>query len=98
MPFTILDQDRDTIEALMATPIGALTVICRVSLHGERVVLYDLHVHGPGPSTLDLTALRGIVREVMEQLDVDTHEIQGFARTTGAGPGYIPSALIFRRR
>lgn len=98
MPFTILDQDRDAIEALIATPGGALTVICRVSLHDERVVPYDLHVHGPGPGTLGPAALRAMVREVMEQFDVGTLEIRGFARTTGAAPGRTPAPLVFRRR
>ena len=98
MPFTILDQDRDTIEVLIPTPVGALTVVCRVSLHGERLVLYDLHIHGPGPGALGLVAMRAIVREIMEQFDVGTLEIRGFARTTGATPGRVPAPLVFRRR
>src|SRR5215211_2031882 len=46
MPFIILDQDGNTIEAALLTPTGALTVICRVRLDGDRVILYDLQVDG----------------------------------------------------
>lgn len=49
MPFTILDQDGDTIEAALLTPAGTLTVIGRVRLDGDCLTLYDLHVDGPGP-------------------------------------------------
>ena len=47
MPFTILDQDGDTIEAALLTPAGTLTVIGRVRLDGDCLALYDLHVDGP---------------------------------------------------
>lgn len=97
MPVTILDQDGDTIEASIPSPAGPLTVICRVSLQNGRLVLYDLHVHGPGPGALGPAALRTLVREAMEQFDVRTLEIRGFARTTGAAPGRVPEPLVFRR-
>ena len=97
MPVTILDQDGDTVEASIPSPVGPLIVICRVALQDGRLVLYDLHVHGPGPGALGPAALRRIVREVMEQFDVRMLEIRGFARTTGAVPGRIPGALVFRR-
>lgn len=48
-PVTMLDQDGDTIEAALVTPAGTLTAICRVRLVGDRLILYDLHVDGPGP-------------------------------------------------
>jgi|1186.fasta_scaffold1147775_2 hypothetical protein len=38
MPFTVLDQDSNTIEAALVMPTGALTVICRVRLDGNRLV------------------------------------------------------------
>ena len=97
MPVTILDQDGDTVEASIPSPVGPLIVICRVALQDGRLVLYDLHVHGPGPGALGPVALRTIVREVMEQFDVRMLEIRGFARTTGAAPGRIPGPLVFRR-
>jgi hypothetical protein len=39
MPLAIVDQDGDAIEARLETPAGILTVICRVMLRDDRVVL-----------------------------------------------------------
>jgi hypothetical protein len=98
MAFTILDQDGDTIEAALVTPAATLTIICRVLLDGDRLVLYDLHVDGPGPGLFGLRRLRAVMQELMEQFDVRALEIRGFIRTTGAGPGRLPPPLVFRRR
>lgn len=98
MPFTILDQDGDTIEAALLTSAGTLTVICRIQLDGDRLILYDLHVDGPGPGTLGLRRLRLAMQELMEQVDVRALEIRGFIRTTGAAPGRLPPPLVVHRR
>lgn len=98
MTFLVVDQDGDAIEATLATPAGPVTVICRVSLRDDRVVLYDLHVDGPGPRTFGPSRLRAAVRDTMEQFDVGILEVRGFKRTTGAGPGRLPPPLVFRRR
>ena len=97
MPFTVLNQDGDTIEAALVTPAGTLTVICRVRLDGDRLVLYDLHVDGPGPGVFGLCRLRAAMQELMEQFDVRALEIHGFVRTTGARPGRLPPPLVFHR-
>lgn len=98
MPFTILDQDGDTIEAAVFTPAGTLTVICRIQLDGERLILYDLRVDGPGPGTLGPRRLRAAMQELMEQVDVRALEIRRFNRTTDAGPGRLPPPFVFHRR
>ena len=96
MPFTILDQDGDTIEVALLTPAGTLTVICRVRLDGNRLILYDLHLDGPGPGAFGPRRLRAALQELMEQFDVRAVEIRGYNRTTGARPGRLPPPLVFR--
>lgn len=98
MPFTILDQDGDTIEAAVFTPTGTLTVICRIQLDGERLILYDLRVDGPGPGTLGLRRLKEALQEMMEQVDVRALEIRDFIRTTGTAPSCLPPPFVFHRR
>ncbi|MFZ1431660.1 MAG: hypothetical protein WAS21_33475 [Geminicoccaceae bacterium] len=98
MPFTICDLDGDTIEATLATPAGTLTVICCVRLDGDRLVLYNLHVDGPGRALVGPGRLRAAMQELMEQTDVTALEIRGFVRTTGANPGRLPPPIVFHRR
>ena len=97
MSITLLDQDGDAIEARIDTPAGLLTVICRVELRGERVVLYDFHIDGPGAGSLGIPLLRAAILDVMESYDVASVEVHGFTRTTGANPGRVPRPLVFRR-
>ena len=66
-------------------------------LDGDRLVLYDLHVDGPGPGVFGLRRPRAATQELMGQFDVRTLEIRGFVRTTGAGPGRLPPPLVCRR-
>ena len=86
MPLTILDQDGDTIEAALAAPAGTRTVICRVRLDGDRLVLYYLHVDGPGPGRFGLRRLRAAMQELMEQFDVQLNAVED-ERVWARGPG-----------
>ena len=90
MTFTIVDQGRDTIEALIPTAVGPVTVVCRVSLRDDRVILYDLHVHGPGPGSLGPARLRALVHSVMEQSTSAPSRSAVSTCTTGAAPGRLP--------
>lgn len=94
----IAEQDGDAVFAKAATAHGAVTIVCRLRLLPDRLLLYDLHVDGPGVGTLGVGGLRRVVDEVMETYGVERPEIRGFRRTTGAGPGRVPSPLVFRRR
>lgn len=95
---TVVEQDGDTVAVNVSTPNGGIDVICRVRLLDDGLLLYDLHVDGPGVGTLGVGGLRRVVDEVMETYGVERVKICGFRRTTGAGPGRVPRPLVFRRR
>jgi hypothetical protein len=75
-------------------------VMAEVMLEGRCLVLRGLHVHGVdvGVNELRVAGLRRMVREVMEDLDVDAIVIEGSVRTTGADPGRTPRLLRFARK
>jgi hypothetical protein len=85
--------------ARIETSAGTLEVLAQAALEGRRLTLAGLHVHGVNVATNDLGVggIRRIVREVMEELDVDEITIEGAIRTTGAGPGRSPRHLRFAR-
>src|ERR1700689_5018210 len=66
-------------------------------LMGRRATFSRLDIEGPGPNTIGLAGLREAARAVMELLDVDELRVEGAARTSGAGPGRRPAAIVFRR-
>lgn len=94
----ITEQDGSTIAAEIVVDGHRLTVITSVSFKEDTVILYKLHVDGPGANVLGTAKLREIAAAVMEQYDVAELEIHGFPRTTGASPGRTPGVLRFRRR
>jgi hypothetical protein len=96
--FRLLSQEAEVVELEIETPGAVLTVVTDLRLDGESVVLYDLHVDGPGAGTLGLAKLRTIVRAAMEAYDVEVLEVRGYRRTTGAAPGRWPGVLRFTRR
>jgi hypothetical protein len=76
---------------------NALEIVADVELHARNAILAHLHIRGAGPNTLGSRALRALVRDVMDWLDVDELRIEGATRTCGAGPGHDPRPLVFRR-
>jgi hypothetical protein len=95
---TIIEQDGTTISAEIASAQQTLDVVADIRLDGDRIVLYNFHIDGPGAGVLGIVSLRRIVDQVMEVYDVASLEIHGFRRTTGASPGRIPGPLCFARR
>jgi hypothetical protein len=85
--------------ARIETSVGTLDVPAEAALEGRRLTLAGLHVYGIDVAANDLGVggIRRIVREVMEELDVDEITIEGAIRTTGAGPGRAPRRLRFTR-
>lgn len=98
MLIRIVDTDREAIEAEVDLLEGRLDLIANVKLADDVLVLYDLHIEGPGQGRLGVARLRQIVYAVMETYDVKALEIHGFRRTTGANAGRVPSVLRFSRR
>jgi hypothetical protein len=75
-------------------------VMAEVALEGRCLTLRGLHVHGLdiGANELRVAGLRRVIREVMEDLNVDEMVIEGSVRTTGASPGRAPRELRFARK
>jgi hypothetical protein len=86
--------------ARIETAAGTLMVMAEVALDGRCLTLRGLHVHGTdvGANDLRVVGLRRMVREVMEDLNVDEIIIEGSVRTTGADPGRTPRRLRFGRK
>jgi hypothetical protein len=95
---TIVEQDGPTVLAEIIFPTERLSVVAGIRLEAVGIVLYNLHIDGPGAGGLGVAGLRQIVDQVMELYDVEVLEIHGFRRTTGAKPGRIPGPLRFARR
>jgi hypothetical protein len=102
MPIEIVRElsEREIATAKVETSVGVLTVMAEVLLDGRRLILPGLHLHGEnvGVNELGVAGLRRMVREVMEELDVDEIVIGGSVRTTGAGAGRAPRELRFARK
>jgi hypothetical protein len=86
--------------ARIETSVGAIEILAEIALDGRHLTLGGLHVYGIDVDTNDLGigGLRRIVREVMEDLNVDQITIEGAVRATGAGPGRTPRPLRFTRK
>lgn len=86
--------------AHIETSVGAIEVLAEIALDGRHLTLGGLHVYGINVDANDLgtSGIRRIVREIMEDLNVDQITIEGAVRTTGAGPGRIPRSLRFTRK
>jgi hypothetical protein len=101
MPIEIVRElsDHAIATARIETSVGILVVMAEVLVDGRRLILHGLHLHGEnvGANELGVGGLRRVVREVMEELNVDEIVIGGSVRTTGAGPGRAPRELRFAR-
>jgi hypothetical protein len=96
--FSIIEQDGTTVLAEIATSAGTLTVITNIGLDQGTIVLYNLHVDGPGAGHLGVATLRAAVDQLMESYHVEALEILGFRRTTGSRPGRVPRPIRFAWR
>jgi hypothetical protein len=70
-------------------------VVADLELLGRSAVLRGLHIQGAGRNSLGLSALSGLIRWAKEYMDVDQIRIEGATRTSGAGPGRVPAAIVF---
>jgi hypothetical protein len=93
----IVDADHPVVEVLVATPIGALTLVASASIVDRVLYLERAHVGGLAPGSLGRAGLNAIGRKLLEVADVDEIIIQGSARTTGTHKGQVPSSIRFPR-
>jgi len=85
---------------ILRHPFGMIEILAEIALDGRHLTLGGLHVYGINVDANDLGigGIRRIVREVMEDLNVDQITIEGAVRATGAGPGRTPRHLRFTRK
>ncbi len=84
--------------AHIETSVGTIEILAEIALDGRHLTGGGLHVYGVNVDVLGIGGIRRIVREVMEDLNVDQITIEGAVRTTGAGPGRTPRRLRFTRK
>lgn len=85
----------DTVLVTLTDGVAVVQVLTDVEFIGRTAVLRRLHILGSGRNTLGPAALRGLINWAKVQLDVEKLRIEGATRTSGAGPGRIPPALVF---
>lgn len=52
MALRLIEQDADVVEAEAEVPEGRIVVVARIKVVGDEIVLYNLHIDGPGTGTL----------------------------------------------
>jgi hypothetical protein len=92
-----LEVEGDTFSVELSCQDHIISIIAEVTFEGRVAMLWNGHIGGDGANTLGAALLRSLTRWAMEFLDVDELRIAGATRTSGAGPGRIPSVLVFRR-
>lgn len=95
--FHLVEQDGTTIFLEVMVDSYILTIVTDVKLDEDSLTLYNFHMDGPGANRLGAGALRRLMHQLMEAYDVTQIQIEGFRRTTGAGPGRKPERLRFGR-
>jgi hypothetical protein len=100
MTVQLIEKHLDVVLARIATAIGTLVVMAEVELADRALILRGLHIQGEdvGVNELGVLGVRHMVRDAMEELDVDEIIVEGAARTTGANPGRRPGRLRFTRK
>jgi len=84
-----------TVLVRLTNGVHVIEVLTDVEFVGRTAVLRGLHILGGGANTLGPKALRELITWAKVQLDVDQLRIEGATRTSGAGPGRIPPAIVF---
>jgi hypothetical protein len=89
------DFDGTTVLVTLTDEVQVIQILADVELAGRTAVFRGLHILGGGRNTLGPRALRELIDWAKVQLDVDQLRIEGATRTSGAGPGRVPPALVF---
>ncbi|WP_420723157.1 hypothetical protein [Hwanghaeella sp. LZ110] len=88
----------DVVTLELQTPEGSLILMGNVTRFGRGVLLVEqVHIESVGASPMNRKKLNVMAAVVMEELDVNTIEIQGAVRTSGANPGRRPKPFPFDR-
>ena len=85
----------DTVLVKLTDGAHVIDVLADVEFAGRTAVLRGLHILGGGANTLGPNALRELINWAKVQLDVDHLRIEGATRTSGAGPGRVPTGIVF---
>ncbi|HXX04571.1 MAG TPA: hypothetical protein VEJ37_09575 [Xanthobacteraceae bacterium] len=96
----LIDEQSDVVLARIESAVGTVLVLAEVELVERVLTLRGMHIQGEGvgANELSVIGIRRIVRDAMEELDVDEIVIEGAVRTTGASPGRSPRRLRFARK
>ena len=86
----IVERDRDTIEAIIQTSVGPVTIVADLVRIEDRLILDGVHVSGRG---LRLTDIRRLAKVFGAVEDVEEVIVQGGERSSGARPGSSPTPI-----
>jgi len=79
-------------------PARELQLMAEFELLGSTIVARRAHLQGSGRNTIGVSLLREIAELMLAKVGYDELIVEGFRRTTGAGPGHTPKPLRFKRK
>ena len=96
----IAERDGDVIYAVAQARNGEMMeIMASMRREGDTIILSGVHVQGSGSGALGTSAvgeLRSLARDFASQEGASTLVIEGGRRSSGAGPGHVPRALVIR--
>ena len=92
------DVEEDIVLVNIATPVGTVDLVGRVTVVARTMTIDGAHVGGLRPGMLGREGLNAIGRKMLESADVDEIIIQGSTRTTGRRAQKTPRCIRFPRR
>ena len=89
----------NVITLVLETPDGPIELMGYVTdLNQKELRVQQVHIQGAGAPPVTSVKLQVMAEAVMEALHVDTVQIQGAARSSGANPGRTPRPFRFFRQ
>src|SRR6185437_6720177 len=93
----LAEIDGSTVRIEITTPAGVMEVLAEASFQGDALHLDEAHVDGLKPGACG-PGIYEIAREMRKVCGVKRIFVQGAVRTTGAGKGRRPKALVLSLR
>jgi hypothetical protein len=93
----IVDVDGSTVLAVVATPVGNVTIIGDVFLEGTVLMVRGAYIGGLQPGALGRRGLNIIGHKLLAEADVREIVIEGSTRSTGKYKGTTPRPIRFPR-
>ncbi len=90
----ILEQDGTAFDIHCLVGEIEIEIITDLQLEGTDLILFGLHIDGPGSGILSPALLRQTAREFGRHWGVERVIMHGGQRTTGVNPGHVPRKIV----